>query len=97
MRTSTVSSMMPCGGIQSAMMLMMAATMANQMAMISFELRCFMFFSFDAAKLRQYFLFTKKVNKKNNFIFKKTWALSKCQSVKDESPHAYILYINIIL
>lgn len=23
-------------------------------------------------------------------------ALSKCQSVKDESPHAYILYINII-
>lgn len=41
-------------------------------AMISFELRCFMFFVFfDAAKLRQYFPFTKKVNKKMIFFSKK--------------------------
>jgi hypothetical protein len=41
---STVSSMMPCGGIHSAVMLMQAAMMANQMAMISFELSVFMVF-----------------------------------------------------
>ena len=34
--TSTVSSMTPCGGIQSAVMLTMAAMKANQMAIISF-------------------------------------------------------------
>jgi hypothetical protein len=35
---STDWSMIPCGGIQSAVMLMAADTTANQMAMISFEL-----------------------------------------------------------
>ena len=38
MRMSTDWSMIPCGGIQSAVMLMAADTTANQMTMISFEL-----------------------------------------------------------
>ena len=46
-RMSTVSSMMPTGGIQRAVMLTMAATTANQIVMISFALRCFIFFTFS--------------------------------------------------
>jgi hypothetical protein len=40
--------MTPCGGIQSAVMLMTAATTANQMAMISLELNLFMLQSYGA-------------------------------------------------